>query len=125
MNTELFLKTYNESRNGVNHWVRNPLYRKFLLSDGVYDLAETGCHWLMDILGTELPGVYSQNPDSNFMVIKVKVKDSKASIEGSFTDDTQEYTRKVDYTDLPDGEWVFYVDRVDAVSLICFLPKEY
>jgi len=124
MNPELFLKTYNESRNGVNRWVRNPMYRGFLMSDGVHDLADTGCHWLMDILGTELPGVYRRHPEDNFMVVKVKVADSKARIEGSFTDDTLEYTRKVDFTDLPDGEWTFYVDR-SPEGLICILPTEY
>lgn len=124
MNTELFLKTYNESRNGANHWVRNPLYPSFLMSDGVHDLADTGCHWLMDILGTELPGVYKKHPDDNLMVVKVKVADSRARIEGSFNDDTMDYLHKVHFTDLPDGEWVFYVDR-HPDGLVCILPTEY
>ena len=35
MDSYKFVSAYNEYRNGANHFCRNPLYPKFLYSDGV------------------------------------------------------------------------------------------
>ena len=40
MNTEKFLKAYNESRNGCNFFVRHPFARRFQYSDGVLECAD-------------------------------------------------------------------------------------
>jgi len=127
MNTEAFKATYAESRNGINNWVRHPLFRNFLYSDGVRDLAESGCYWLIDIMATELPAVFKANPRETFMIVKVKVAGSKARIEGSLDDDSLDYRRKVDYTDMPDGTWMFYVMKDDPAdpTINCILPTEY
>lgn len=43
MNTQLFKSIYSEPRNGANAFYRHPLVGSVLLSDGVHDLANTGC----------------------------------------------------------------------------------
>ena len=35
MNTQAFLAAYRESRNGANHFVRHPLVRSFIYSNGI------------------------------------------------------------------------------------------
>lgn len=126
MNTEQFINAYNEPRNGINHWCRNPLYPKFLYSDGVRDCAEAGCYWLLDILGTELPRAFNERDDEYMCVVYVKVKDSEAVIVGEFhDDDPKPYRREIDYTDMPDGVWMFYVTDSGDGTLTCILPKEY
>lgn len=126
MNTAAFISAYNESRNGTDGFHFNPLYRNFLYSDGVKACAEAGCYWLLDILGTELTRPMFKNRDSVMCIVKVKVADQRASITGEFEDgDPRPYKRKVDYTDLPEGNWVFYVSDDGDGKLRCILPKEY
>lgn len=126
MNTEAFLTAYNESRNGVNHFCRNRLYPTFLYSDGVQQLAESGCYWLLDILGTELPQQFKQRPDEYMCIVTVTVADDKARIKGEFVDDDPTpYLRSIDYTDMPAGTWKLYVTSHEPPLLHCILPKEY
>jgi hypothetical protein len=105
MNTEAFLKAYRQYRNGTDAFHFNPLYRKFLYSDGVKECAEAGCYWLLDILGTELP----------------------AEIIGKFHDDDEApYTKQIDWTDMPEGTWEFYVVYEGAeFGYRCILLTEY
>lgn len=125
MITEKFKETYNTSRNGANYFCRNPLYSTFLYSDGVKELAETGCYWLLDILGTELPAVFKGRLPGEMLIVTIKVADTKAVITGGLTDDTTDYKRVIDYTDMPDGEWVLYVSDDGDGYLTCILPTEY
>lgn len=106
MNTEKFIQIYNESRNGCNHFVRHPLVRYFHYTDGVQELAETGCYWLLDIAATELPKVMRQAGEPHG-ILAAKVKDNKAKLTFGTTDDTNLWTKKIPYTDLPDGTWSF------------------
>lgn len=126
MNTDAFKQAYNASRNGTDNFHFNPLYRKFLYSDGVRECAEAGCYWLLDILGTELPAAFKKHPDEGLCIVKVTVKDGKAAIRGEFTDDDPKpYKRVIGYTDMPEGEWTFYVNDDGDGKLRCILPKEY
>lgn len=127
MNTQQFIDAYNESRNGVNHFCRNPLYPKFLYSDGVQQCAEAGCYWLLDILGTELPAEFKKDPYNYFCIVTVTVKDGKAEILGEFEDDDPApYRRDIDYTDMPEGEWKFFVNYDGPeYGWRCILPTEY
>lgn len=74
-------------RNGANTFYRHPLARNVLLSDGVHDLAATGCWWLIDIIVLEGYPKLKRNPDAGMLIVKVKVKDSVASIQGKLYDD--------------------------------------
>lgn len=110
MNQEAFITTYNETRNGTDGFTRHSLVRSFAYSSGVSELAEIGCHWLVDILATELPAKFKENRHvSNQCIVKVKVKDSTALLTGEFTDNVVAWRKAIPYTDLPEGEWVFMV----------------
>lgn len=110
MNTEKFITLYNESRNGADHFVRHPLVRSFVYSDGVQSLAECGIYWALDILATELPAVFRQNTKvSNMATITFKVADYKALITAEFTDDVIAWSRSIDATDMPAGTWQFLI----------------
>jgi len=125
MDETAFKAAYNESRNGTNTFIRNLLYRTFVYSEGVRDCADAGCYWLLDILGTELPLEFKRRPDESLCVVKVKVQNGKATILGEFVDDDPApYQRQVDYTDMPEGEWVFYVEHGGEL-FYCILPTEY
>lgn len=125
MDTEKFISAYNASRNGTDNFHFNPLYRTFSYSDGVRECAEAGCYWLIDILGTELPPAFRNRPDEWSCLVTVRVADSAAQIVGEFVDDDPTpYRRAVDYTDLPEGEWRFFVSRDDS-KLHCILMSEY
>lgn len=126
MNNESFIKAYNESRNGASQFFRHPLARRFIYSDGVKECAEAGCYWLLDILGTELPGAFKKREESHLCIVAVKVTNQSAEITGEFCeDDTDTYKKRITHTDLPEGEWLFYVSQEDDGSLMCILPTEY
>lgn len=125
MNTEAFKKAYNESRNGTDGWTRHPLARNFVYSAGVKECAEAGCYWLLDILGTELPGVFRRNPNEHLLVVNVKVIDNAATLTGTFSDDAPpQYKRKVAYTDMPEGTWTFLAAQ-GADAAYCYLLTEH
>ena len=125
MDTDKFKSAYAESRNGVDHFCRNPLYPKFLYSDGVKECAEAGCYWLLDILGTEVPAKFKANPNAYLMIVEVTVQGSSADIVGSFTDNVVDYQRCIEWTDLPEGAWTFYIGNDGDGLLRCILPTEY
>jgi len=121
MNTQAFTEAMSKSRNGSDGMTRHPLVHDFIMSDGVIECAEAGCWWLMDILATELPRLFGNHTSCS---ITVKVADSKAVIEGEFQDGVIGYTRSIDWTDLPDGDWLFYVG-FDGEFYACILLSEY
>lgn len=128
MKTEEFKRVYGESRNGCNSFIRHPLVRSFAISDGVRDLADTGCWWLTDILATELPAVFRQQADvSNTCIVKVVVADGVGLITAEFVDDLVAWKKAGIHTDLPDGEWLFYIaDELDGDARYrCILMSEY
>lgn len=109
MDIEAFKTAYSKSRNGTYNFYFNPLYRQFLYSDGVKECAEAGCYWLLDILGTELPAEFKRAQEHTCMIYVV-VKDNKAEIIGKFfDDDPAPWSKKIDWTDMPEGTWEFYV----------------
>lgn len=127
MNTEAFLKSLNESRNGANFFVRHPLCRNVAYSDGVKEIAEAGCYWLLDILASELPAKFKENKDvSNFCVITVRAKGSKAVITGEWDDGVVGWKRAIDWTDLPDGNFNLYMadDQDGPTPYRIILPSE-
>lgn len=126
MNVEAFTNAYNESRNGANHFYKNPLYPKFLYSDGVQQLAEAGCYWLIDILGTELPIEFYKRVDADTCIVKITAKNGKAVLVGEFQDNDPTAWRKfIETTDLPNGEWKLFVFDGSSEILTCILPSEY
>lgn len=123
MNSDKFKETYNLSRNGTDRYhTVNPFVRRFVVSDGVYELAELGCYWLMDILATE-PAPKLRIGDMG--IVTVKVGDSKAKLSMKLADnDPPVWKKSVDYTDMPEGEWKFIISN-DGEHTVCCLLTEY
>jgi len=108
MNIEAFTKAYGESRNGCNGFIRHQSARQFAYSDGVQECAEAGIYWLLDIIATELPPVFRNSAEvQNMVSIYVRAKGCRAEIRAEFEEGIVAWRRKIDFTDLPDGEWVF------------------
>lgn len=129
-----FKSAYGASRNGANQMYYHSLVRSFQYSDGVRDCAGAGCYWLLDILATEMPLVF-RDPRANpvecrslFMAITVTVfRDGRrgALITGELRDDETIYRREIQMTDLPEGEWKFFVFDNNDGTYTCILPTEY
>lgn len=87
-----------------------------LLTDGAVTFAENaggGAYWFLDIVWTELLPINKTEP---FMAVKLSAKDDKADITATDGNDTTLYTRHIEYTDCPNGDWTFYL--IDGVFLI-------
>jgi len=125
MNNREFHRVYGEGRNGCNEFYGHWAARMFQYSDGVQELAELGCYWLLDIIATEClkplrkAGPYEQGQ------IKVVSKGGKADITMDIADDAPPiWKRHIDMTDMPEGEWIFYLkDEGERFAMI--LPSEY
>ena len=99
--------------------------RSFIFSDGVKECAEAGCYWLLDILATEVQANQFKEKQSNLCILQVIVKDQQCEITGEFFDgDSSPYSKRVPFTDLPEGTWNFYLSYEDD-KVICYLPSEY
>lgn len=127
MDKHKFTEIYNESRNGANEFYRHPLARTTAYSDGVQALGDVGCFWLIDIFCTEIPKVL-RNQGEQMLVLTVKVKAGKAKITATGSGDRViPWSKKIDYTDMPDGDWVFYMadDDEGPTPFRLILPTEY
>ena len=124
MDSEKFKRIYGESRNGANGMVRHPLVRNVIYSDGVQDVAETGVYWALDIFATELPAMMRRCSEY-MLVIKVCVKGSAARITATGAGDkVLTWSRDIDWTDMPEGDWLFYMSD-DGDTFVIILPSEY
>lgn len=119
MNADKFRAVYNESRNGCNGFYRHWAVRSFQYTDGVKALADEGCHWLLDIVATEVPKAMRKTNAPHALLI-VRVGDDKANMELTAEDDAPPiWSKHIDFTDLPAGEWVFELgDEGDRVAMI-------
>lgn len=125
MDTEALLKAYNAPRNGTGMYFRHRLVPSFLYSEGMREMALAGCYWLIDLLATELPQQFDKREDAYSCVVILVSKDTEAHIRGEFVDDDPNpWVRRVEYTDLPEGEYKFYVAREDD-KFVCILLSEY
>ena len=124
MNTQEFTAAYSEPRNGANRFIRHPLARRFIYSDGVQQCAEVGCYWLLDIVATECVRLTIQADVMG--ILHVVVKKSKAVLKLSFSDEAPPtWTKKIAHTDMPDGNWMFYLNSYDGETVSMILPTEY
>lgn len=124
MDIEAFKKAYTESRNGTDNYYRHSLVRNFVYTDGVRDCAQAGCYWLIDILATETLKIVRAEAGV-LGIVTVTVADSKADIDLKFADDAPPaWTRHVEFTDLPDGEWLFGL-QYDGERAVLYLLSEH
>lgn len=126
VNEEKFIQAYIASRNGTANFYFNRFYPKFFYSDGVKECAEAGCYWLIDTLGTELPGEFKKRTDYSCSISVAVDEDSQCTITGSFFDgDPDPYIKHIPYTDMPQGTWNFYVTIEEGGVFRCILLSEY
>lgn len=114
---------------GSENIYRHPFNRNFLYTDGVRTFAQNagnGAYWLLDILATE-PKVRQGVATHGFVVVVLDVNEGTAVLRmardynsSNSKFDTPVYTRKIDFTDCPDGMWKFYI-----VGGVMMLPSEY
>ena len=122
MNTEAFVKAYNETRNGAGKFYYRRPNRKFQYSDGVQDCAVFGCYWMLDIFATELTKLV---PYGDNGIIHFLVKGGKGTMRMELADDEPPvWKKRIDMTDMPDGDWVFYLVN-ERTRWACILPSEY
>ena len=127
VNTDILRAVFDASRNGANGFIRHPLARNLIYTDGVRDVAQlAGAYWLLDVIGTEFVPAYLKLEEPGLGVIKVIVKHDAAKITMD-VDDGQPpvYIRRIEYTDFPEGTWTFYMASDDGVSCTLILPTEY
>ena len=122
MDTQEFLRAYNESRNGTASYTRHSLTPRLVYSDGVKECAGAGMYWFLDIVGTEVVPLAMKTP--NVGLIYITAKDSKAHIRLEFDDDIVAWSKHIDYTDLPSGKFTFAVQRNDN-NVVLILLSEY
>lgn len=123
MDTEDFIRAYRESRNGANEFYMHNLVKSFQYSDGVRECAQAGAYWLIDVLATELPKVMREHGE-HMLIVTVRVAENKADLVATGSGDAERWAKRIDMTDLPDGEWVFYLaDEGHRRALV--LPTEY
>lgn len=106
---------------GTEQWYRHGLNKQMLYTDGVEFFAENagehGAYWLLDIVATEYWPLLKKEP---FLTIFVTVQNNAAKIEVTNGNERILKTRELEYTDLQEGVWKFYL--TDNVLL---LPSEY
>ncbi len=117
----------NELRHQLAHhtgsttWYRHPFNRSCTYTDGVQAFAEAaGAYWLLDILMTQ-PEIIQAQRREGIVFITLAVSRGSAMLTVKRDDDEPAlYSRHIDYTDCPEGEWKFFFG--DDVLL---LPSEY
>ena len=105
---------------GTEQWYRHGLMRKVLYTDGVKYVADTGgAYWLIDEIafGQAMVDVAREE----FQVWKLTVNsDQTATLSCEDGNDRVIITKKIEYTDFPMNEIVFYYR-----DNVLMLPNEY
>lgn len=109
---------------GSETWHRS-INRTVTFTDGVAHFAEqAGAFWLVDILATELPKFVAAH---DIVFVTMKVANHKATISALQDKDCPPlWTKRIGYTDCPEGEWKFYVAPGGPQgTVVIMLPSEY
>jgi hypothetical protein len=94
-----------------------------LYTEGVQHFCEkAGAYWFLDIISTEIHSLWGGHPDERLYdaFITLTVADNQAYITATDGDDNVYYTRKLEYTDAPEGDWKFWY-----MNDTLLLPSEY
>lgn len=107
--------------NGTEQTYFNRLYPNMKYSDGVKFFAENagnGAYWFLDICGTEIHKLFADKED--FIVVLLQAfPDAKGRLVADDGNGNVFWSRDLNYTDCPTGEWKFYIEN----DLMC-LPGE-
>lgn len=103
---------------GAEQWFRHNLNRNVLYTDGVnFFAAEAGTYWFVDLVVTEL---YRLQLAEGFLTVVLHVEGSKAKITADDGNGNVLWSRSIDWTDCPEGEWKFFF-----TNNVLLLPSEY
>ena len=104
---------------GTENYFKSPLM-KYVYTDGVQFFAEkAGAYWLLQ----EINYIYvylAERKLAEFLSIKVTSKNKEATIAVDDGNDQILFTRKISFTDLPEGVWSFFL-----YNNTLLLPSEY
>ena len=104
---------------GTEHYYKHN-FGGMLYTDGVKYFAEKaggGAYWFLDIVSTELMRLAAEE---GFLSIHLFAKNGKAKLSADDGNDNILWTKNIDFTDCPDGDWMFFL--TDKVMMI---PSEY
>lgn len=110
---------------------RHPLVRSFNYTEGVRAFAMNaggGGYWLLDILATE-PAILGlvRKDGIGFATLLVTGRSAKLTVAAD-SDVPPVFSRDIDYTDCPEGEWKFFLCATevgDKPVVMILLPSEY
>lgn len=115
----------------TRHWA----VRRFIYSEGMKAVADkAGCHWLLDIVATEVAPICMnawESKEEHMHFLRMTVANDAADIWLERDDgEPRLWERHIGYTDFPEGEWTFYlgIDQIvdpGKTSLVMFLPQEH
>lgn len=114
---------------------RHVFNRKFIFTEGVKAVADkAGCYWLLDIVATECAPLVMKNwleHGNSMCLLQFDVETGRAALMLTDQDDAPPlWTRSIDYTDFPEGSWVFklavdgLVDAPNEVVVMCLLQED-
>jgi hypothetical protein len=122
---------------GTVNWWRHPVFNHFTYTDGArafFQHAEAW--WFFDIIATELTGRYAKknylDAADGILFIELRVRGGRAMIvahDGKEEDEnlagrTTLYTRLIEFTDCPEGDWKFQIEG-DPADPTLLLPSEH
>lgn len=123
MNDPAELRRTLASYIGSESLYRHPFNRTCAYTEGVAAFAQEaggGAFWFLDILMTE-PEILKGQREKGIVFISLNVVGSKATITvRGDSDQPSIFTREIDWTDCPEGEWKFYFG-----DNVLMLPSEY
>jgi hypothetical protein len=110
---------------GAEHWTRHAINRHVTYTEGVKHFAEkAGAFWFIDVLALEAYALFRRGEE--FVHIKMAVADHAALITADNGNGKALWTRKINYTDCPDGTWEFYMATGGPENtVVIMLPSEY
>lgn len=92
-----------------------------LATDGVAFFCENAkAYWLFD----DMSCVAMKKKNEEFIVVKAKSKNGKCNVVYDDGNGNKIFKQHYDYTDLPEGEWKFYISNYPTEKII-MLPNEY
>ncbi|MCC5611958.1 hypothetical protein LC612_35810 [Nostoc sp. CHAB 5834] len=99
---------------GSERRIRHNFNPNFIFTHGVESMAEkAGAFWLLDIVATEMAPLYQKawkEGKASIAAIKLNVtEDRKAEISLILDEEEPVWTRNLDFTDFPAGEWSFFM----------------
>lgn len=120
---------------------KHALVGTFNYTEGVRAFAKNaggGAYWLLDIMATE-PAIRDAVRGEGFCVALLSVNEGRAELTVSRDAEVDpatkltrplelHFTRAIDFTDCPDGQWKFYLTYTTVGSkdvILAMLPKEY